>query len=209
MAAGRPGRRRQGALSETSLPGRTRLFEVGAVVCALALLVGFAPLGTAEFLVALPWIIVVSVLYAVWRLCRESGAAERLGFVAPYHIDQDDTYGCLFVGGLFFLSLVPIIILRLTVTMPRVYAPWHYLLWCGVQDFLFFSLVQRNLEAHVHPAFAIAATALLFGLSHYPLTPFMLTTVVVGAIWGYLYHRTRYLLYVVVSHWMLGIIALG
>jgi hypothetical protein len=65
------------------------------------------------------------------------------------------------------------LLVKMVAPLPSVNDPLGYLFWCAVQDFLFFALVQKNLQERVPGPVAVLVTALLFGLSHYPYGIFM------------------------------------
>ena len=110
-------------------------------------------------------------------------------------------------------SVLPILFLRALVahgyvTLPPIKALSGYLIWCVVQDFLFFSLVLRNLLDFVNRHVAIVATAGLFALSHYPFYTFMGGTALVAFCWGYVFATSRVIWFVIVAHWILGLMIL-
>jgi hypothetical protein len=78
-------------------------------------------------------------------------------------------------------------------TLPHIAHPAAYLLWCAAQDFVFFSLVQRDLE----------------DLSHYPYTGLIALTGLAALAWGAVFRLWRSLPLVTASHWVLGVFALG
>ena len=118
--------------------------------------------------------------------------------------------GLLFVG-----SLIPIAVVKCLVRTPTVLHPAAYLFWCFAQDFLFFSLVMRGVErlssgsvvGHRH--LAVWITALLFGLSHFPMYGFMLATAIIAVFWGYIFLRSRLLWPVTASHFVLGLMVMS
>lgn len=107
------------------------------------------------------------------------------------------------------LSILPALVVSLLVDTPLRAHPLLYLLWCVVQDVIFFVLIQRNLESWL-PAFAaVGITAVLFGLSHLPYTGFALVTGVVAAAWGTVYLTSRALVCIIASHWLMGMLVLS
>ena len=51
-------------------------------------------------------------------------------------------------------------------------------------------------------------TAGLFALSHYPFYTFMGGTALVALCWGYVFATSRVLWFVIVAHWILGLMIL-
>ena len=104
--------------------------------------------------------------------------------------------------------------MKCLVRTPTVVHPGAYLFWGFVQDFLFFSLVLKNGDRLLadsvawHRHFAVWGTAALFGLSHFPMTGFMLVTAVVAVFWGYIFLQCRLLWPVTVSHFALGLMVM-
>jgi membrane protease YdiL (CAAX protease family) len=193
--AGRPDLRR-------SLP------ELLAVVAGLLLVVLLAPLGSPEFPRVTAAAGLVAAGYAAVRLALCPADAARWGLRLPRELDGCRE-GCLTAGYLTLASLAPAAAVRLGVEAPTAPHPAAYLLWCAVQDFLFFALVQRDLEDLAPPAVAVAGASALFGLSHYPFGSFMAVSVGAGAAWGWLFHRTRSLVPVVCCHWLMGLLVLN
>jgi membrane protease YdiL (CAAX protease family) len=184
------------------------------VVLGVAAVVRFAPMNSPGYFPVVLTLCAIVFVYALVRFCLCPSLAVRWGLVQggaywQYENDEATVYGCQFLGWLWGLSLVPIFILQSQVALPHILNPGGYMVWCAVQDFLFFALLQRNLQDKIPPPFAIGITALLFGLSHYPYTAFMLVTMVIGAVWGWLYYRSRSLIFVTFAHWLLGLVALG
>jgi len=125
--------------------------------------------------------------------------------------DDDFRQGCLVLAAFYLIALIPMAIartflLQLPFGVPNVAL---YLCWCAVQDFIFFGVTQRHLEDLTNPLLAVLLTAVLFGLSHYPFTDFVLLTTLAGLFWGYAFLRLRALWFVVLAHWAMGVVILG
>jgi membrane protease YdiL (CAAX protease family) len=143
-----------------------------------------------------------------YGLVRRPGAVARWGLRLPREV-EGCREGCVTAGFLALAGLLPAAVVKWCVESPAAPHPAAYLAWCAVQDFLFFALVQRDLEDLTHPVVAVAAAAGLFGLSHYPFTGFMVVSVLAGAVWGWLFHRTRSLAPVLLCHWLTGLLVLN
>ena len=182
--------------------------ELFVALAGLAAVLLFAPLGSEHFGVAVGACCVAIFVYAGYGLSRRPGTAARWGLLPG--LDSDGWYfGCLYVGILLNISLMPILVVKWLLVLPAPAGAWSYFLWCAVQDFVFFALIQRDLEDLTHPALAVPVAAGLFGLSHYPLTEFVALTTLVGLLWGYLFLATRALFLVTLTHWLMGVMVLG
>lgn len=190
-------------------PPLRQVLEPAAVVAGLVGVVLFAPLDSRWFPTAVLILGAGAVGYAVFGLARFDGAAEDWGLVPPPRSDLEVVHGCLGTGILALVSLAPIGVLHLLVARPPMGHPAAYLGWCAVQDFVFFSLFLRNVAGLVTPHPAVALTAVLFGLSHYPLDGFMVATGLVAAAWGYVFLYCRLLWVVTASHFLLGLLVLA
>lgn len=189
--------------------------EIGAVVVALVGVVAFVPLSSRWF----PWVCgaacVLAGGYAAWGASRRRGAAAWWGFTWGGRHEDDLARGVWNTALLLVASLVPVAVVKCLVTTPTVLHPVAYLVWCVIQDFLFFSLVLRGVErltagklvGHTHLAVAVAAG--LFGLSHFPLYGFMAATALIAVFWGYIFLRTRLLWPVTALHFLLGLLVMS
>jgi membrane protease YdiL (CAAX protease family) len=184
------------------------LLEVAAFVAGLVLVVGLAPLGSRWFGLATAACCLLAFAYAGHRAATCPDVWQRWGLVPADRSPDGCLRGCLCVALSCLLSLVPAVLVRFLMPVPAVTGAGAYLVWCAVQDFLFFALLLRNLEDLTHPAVAVMTTAGLFGLSHYPFTGFMAVTALVGGLWGGLFLTTRSLPLVTLSHWLMGLIVL-
>jgi membrane protease YdiL (CAAX protease family) len=189
--------------------------EVAVVVGALLLNLAVAPLGTEAFVVVPVTASLAAVSYAVWCLVHRKGVCTRWG-IAPGSLtfDPSDTQsrlGCTVLTSFFLISLLPMVLAKAFL----LHLPFEvgdlgaYLVWCMVQDFIFFAVTQRHLEDLTHPLFAVPVTAVLFGLSHFPFVDFVLLTTLAGLVWGFAYFTLRALWVVVLAHWLMGSVILG
>jgi hypothetical protein len=185
------------------------LIEPIAVVTGLALVVAFAPLESTRFPDVVPVAATGTFAYAVVGAIWFRGAAEEWGLVPPPRSDLEVVHGCLGMGVLTLVSFAPIVMVHLLKTRPAMSHPVTYLVWCAVQDLLFFSLFLRNAAGFVTVNPAVFLTAALFGLSHYPHGGFMYVTGLVGIVWGYVFVYTRLLWVVTASHFLLGVLVLA
>jgi membrane protease YdiL (CAAX protease family) len=187
--------------------------ELGLVSIFLVIVLLVAPLGTQVFIRMVYAACGCSIAYAAYRLIRTPGISRRWGFQLDHDptssIQPINTGGCILVGSLFLASVLPMMLLKMFVEVPNLPPATSYLVWCAVQDFVFFALVQRNLEDRMPAPIAIGITAMLFGLSHYPFTNFMMITALVGLLWGCLYWQTRSLTFLIGTHWIMGLITLS
>lgn len=178
-------------------------------VAAALLLGGIAltPVGSSAF----PWLAgmacVLVVGYLGYDAAKEPAAWARWGL-----LPEGEGSWCvslIYLGVLGLMSL-PIVLLHLFIEKPLLAGhPLTYLVWCTVQDLVFFVLIQRNLEELLDPFVAAALTAVFFGLSHYPYAGLMILTALAGAAWGFLYLTHRALVLITASHWLLGVFILG
>ena len=145
------------------LPPVRQLFEPAAVAAGTGLVVGFAPLDSDRFVVVVPIVCVLATGYTLFGLVRFRGAAEGWGLVPPPRSDLEVAHGCLGVGILALASFAPIVLLHLFLERPALGHPAAYLVWCALQDFLFFSLFLRNLAGLITAHPAVLMTAVLFG----------------------------------------------
>lgn len=207
---GKPPRRR------LAKPSRARVVaELVVVLGGLFAVVAFVPLSNRWF----PWVCGGACVfvggYAVVG-ARRPGTAAWWGFTWGGRNVDDLATGVWYTVLLFFASLVPMAVLKCSgVRTPVVPHPVAYLVWCFVQDFLFFSLIQKGIErltaGHLleHRHLAVAVTAVLFGLSHYPLVGFMAATALIAVFWGYIFLRTRLLWPVTILHFLLGLLVMS
>ncbi|MEO2088172.1 MAG: CPBP family glutamic-type intramembrane protease [Gemmataceae bacterium] len=206
----KPKRRKRGPK-----PSRGRVVaELVVVLLGLAAVIAFVPLSSRWF----PWVCGAACGlaggYAVYGAVRRPGAAAWWGFTWGGRSEDDLAAGVWNTALLFLAALVPIGVVRYLVTRPTILDGGSYLLWCVIQDFLFFSLVLRGLDRLLdgklagHRHLAVSATAALFGLSHYPLAGFMAATALIAVCWGHIFFRTHLLWPVTVLHFLLGLLVL-
>jgi membrane protease YdiL (CAAX protease family) len=184
------------------------LLEVAAFVAGLGSVVVLAPLGSRWFGPAVAACCLLTFAYAGHRAATCPDVWRRWGLVPANRSAEGCLRGCLVVALACLLGMVPAALVRFFMPVPAVAGAGSYLVWCLVQDFLFFAFLLRNLEDLTHPAVAILATAALFGLSHYPFAGFMAVTALVAGLWGGLFLTTRSLPLVTLSHWLMGLIVL-
>ncbi|MGL6073522.1 MAG: lysostaphin resistance A-like protein [Fimbriiglobus sp.] len=193
--------------------------ELVVVLAALFAVVIFVPLSSRLFSWVCGAVCVLAGGYAIHGVVWRSGVAAWWGFTwggRPDRHEDDLASGLWNTGLLAVVSLVPIAALKcLAVPTPSVLHPVAYLLWCVVQDFLFFSLILPGFERLTdgklpgHRHFAVFATAVLFGLSHSPMMGFMVVTALIGVCWGYLFLRTRLLWPITACHFVLGLLVMA
>lgn len=188
--------------------------ELVVVLVGLFAVVTFVPLSSKLF----PWTCgaacVLAGGYAVYGAARRPGAARWWGFTWGGKYEDDLARGLWNTGLLFLAALVPVAAVKCLVRTPSVLHPVAYLVWCFVQDFLFFSLILRGVERLTagklvgHKHLAVLLTAVLFGLSHYPMSGFMGVTALIAVFWGYIFLRTRLLWPVTLLHFLLGLMVM-
>ncbi len=197
-------------------PSRGRVaVELAVVLIGLAAILAFVPLSSWKF----PWVCgaacVLAGGYAIYGVARRPGAAAWWGFTWGGRDADDLAAGMWNTALLFLAAIIPTGVVRYGVTRPMILDGGSYLLWCVVQDFLFFSLILRGidrlLDGHLPGSrhVAVFLTAVLFGLSHYPLTGFMAVTAVIAVCWGYIFVRTHLLWPITVLHFLLGLLVLS
>lgn len=192
--------------------------EVLGVICGLGFVACYTPLSSENFMSIIAVVCITAVIYGALRLALYRGTAERWGL--PFSQKQNpawslqslesDTLGCVVLGGFILAGAAPILVMRmLSPHAVSLSHPATYLIWCMVQDFLFFALVFRNLEDWMPVEVAIIITAALFGLSHYPYSVLVVLTAFAGGVWAYAFSETRSLILINAAHWLMGIMLLG
>ena len=189
--------------------------ELTVVSVALFSVVIFVPLSSSRFVVVTAVACLLATGYAIYGATRIRGAAKWWGFVWGGKYEDDLARGLFHTGVLFILALFPIAVIKCGIRTPQVTSPPAYLLWCFAQDFLFFSIIFRGIE-RLTPKWvvggqhlAVWVTALLFGLSHFPLYGFMIATAGIAVFWGYIFQRSRLLWPVTALHFLLGLIVMS
>lgn len=189
--------------------------ELIVVLVTLFAVVIFVPLSSRRFVIVTAVACFFTTGYAIYGAIRIRGAAKWWGFVWGGKYEDDLARGLFHTGLLFILALFPIAVIKCGIRTPTVASPPAYLLWCFAQDFLFFSILFRGIE-RLTPKWvvggqhlAVWATALLFGLSHFPLYGFMIATVGIAVFWGYIFQRSRLLWPVTALHFILGLIVMA
>ena len=190
---------------------RRKVAELAVVLAALAAVTLLYPLSHAHFWVPSLAFCVASVAYAVYGLRVLDGAARRWGFVPQRGRERGIVQGGLWALLSFVAALIPVVAIRAAVHMgyialPRIDGTAGYLAWCVVQDFIFFSLVLRNLLDFTNRHLAVVLTAGLFALSHYPFGGMMIATGAVALCWGYVFLLGRLLWLVTIPHMVLGLL---
>lgn len=191
--------------------------EVGVVVLALICMALFAPLGTVQFQRSALVFGGALLVYAVLKICLVKNAAARWGLpfsgksrpVWNMSSSGDETTGFVTVGGLFLAGLVPIFLLKLFFPLELQVSAAIYFTWCIIQDLIFFAIVLTSLESLTNSSIAIVGAAVLFGASHYPFWPLAVATMLIGTVWGYTFVQTRSFVWVLVSHFIMGLCLLG
>jgi membrane protease YdiL (CAAX protease family) len=193
------------------------LTELGICVLSLVVLARFFPLGSRGFSILTPLLSVIALVYVISRLRADRDLAARWGFQLARRVDsiygwdaEQEVSGCVTLLLTLFAGFLPPLFVRLF-TPHSIYTndPASYLLWCGVQDFLFFGLILTNVEDLAGSAVAIILTALLFGFSHFPYSTLMSLTTVAGGVWSYAFLQSRSLPMITVAHWLMGLVLLG
>ncbi len=198
------------------MPSRARAAaEVAVGLTGVSVVVVLVPLSSPWFVVVTAVACGVVAAYGIYGATRLEGAAKWWGFVWGGRSHDDLARGLFNTGLLFVGSLIPIAVVKCLVRTPSVQHPAAYLFWCFAQDFLFFSLVMRGIERLLagsvvgHRHLAVWITALLFGLSHFPMYGFMLATAIIAVFWGYIFLRSRLLWPVTASHFVLGLMVMS
>ena len=191
--------------------------EIACVVAAIAYVIFIAPLGSDQFQTATIVFSIAVGVYAIIKTIFVKGAGARWGF--PFFRESipawslghtsEDSAGFIGVGMIFLLGIAPILVMRMIFHFDVQVSAWTYILWCIVQDLVFFAIVLTNLENIAGANLAIGATAVLFAASHYPLYPLAAATAIAGVAWGKLFVDTRSFAWVVASHFIMGICLLG
>jgi membrane protease YdiL (CAAX protease family) len=174
----------------------------------LGIQVKLTPLGHPYFPYVAGILCAATIGYAIYGLLRLPQSSQRWQLLPPRSYDGDElAFGCMFIGTFFLAGLIPIVVIKaFDFSLPRpAGGAWAYLLWCLVQDFIFFSLILRGLTDLVHPFLAISVSAILFGISHYPNLQMVAVTMFAGGAWGYLFLAARWLPLVTLSHWVMGL----
>ena len=189
--------------------------ELIVVLFGLFVMVVFVPLASPWFVVATATACVLASGYAVYGASQLRGAAMWWGFIWGGKSEDDLARGLFHTGSLFVVALFPIALVKCLILTPTVPHPVAYLFWCFIQDFLFFSIVLRGFERLTAKSvvgyrhLAVWITAALFGLSHFPMSGFMLVTAVIAVFWGYIFQRSRLLWPVTASHFVFGLMVMS
>ena len=89
-------------------------------------------------------------------------------------------------------------------------SPAVYLLWCIIQDFVFFSVLTGHLrKLGLRPWTVIGTSAVCFAFSHLPFLGFTSITFFGGLLFAWMYVRGRCIYAVTACHWLLGVALLG
>ena len=195
-------------------PSFTRVtVELLVVLAGVSAVVAFVPLSSRWFLAVSGSACVLAVLYAVYGVLRIPGAAAWWGFTWGGRYADELARGIWNTVLLFLAALLPVALVKcLNVATPHPGHPIGYLVWCVVQDFLFFSLVLRGFDRLLsgkmagHQHLAVVVTAALFGLSHFPMVGFMAVTALIAVFWGYIFFRTHLLWPITGLHFLLGLL---
>ena len=201
-------------IAEPPYPTRRKVTELVAVVAVLAAVDLFYPLNSPRFWIPTAFICLAAGAYAVYGLRHFPGAARRWGFVYQRNREHGIMQGALWVLLSVLGATAPVVAIRAAVaagylTMPAFTRPEPYLVWCVVQDYVFFALALRNLLDFTNRHVAVWLTALMFGLSHYPFDAFMIATGTVAVCWGYVFATSRFIWLVTGSHFVLGLMVLA
>lgn len=197
---------------------RSCALEFAAVALGVLLLILFAPLGSSSFAKAIAWTTGAAVIYACLRITINPSIAAHWGlpFCRSFGpadwstTEYDDSFGYRAIGGFAAMSLMPVLFLRLLSPLtPTAPDAVQYLIWCLVQDFVFFSLGLGGLLRFTSSNVAIPVVAGLLALSHYPHWDLAGVTLLAGMCWGLIYERSKSLALVTASHWLLGMLLLG
>jgi Type II CAAX prenyl endopeptidase Rce1-like len=151
------------------------------------------------------------IVYLIVGLTVLQDSSRRWHIRPPAWNDRKHyVHGGVFVAVFFLVGLGPILAMRYcNVALPNPGSPWRYLAWCVVQDFVFFSLVLRGLIDLIRPYAAVGVTAVLFGFSHFPNYELVFGTILTALGWGYVFLASRWLFFVVLSHWLMGFLLLA
>lgn len=148
--------------------------------------------------------------YAIVGLIALERSGRRWQLTPPGGTTPDYAFGFVAIMLVFVAGIGPIVEIRFfEVPVPNAGGPGRYLAWCLVQDFVFFSLILRGLVDLVNPIPAIFITAVFFGMSHLPNYEMVVGTMMIGMAWGYLFLASRWIAFVVVSHWVMGLLFLS
>ena len=119
--------------------------ELVVVLAGLVGIVALVPLTSRWFVAATAAAGAVAAGYALYGVARRPWAAKWWGFVWAGTDDEGLALGLYRSGVLFAVALVPVVAVKALVRTPAVPHPLPYFAWCFAQDFLFFSLVLKNL----------------------------------------------------------------
>lgn len=150
-------------------------------------------------------VMAATALYAVAQILRYSDIHHIWGFCA-HGISRAGAECALMV----FLCLLPVGVMGAELTagelLPHLkVTPAPYLLWCVVQDFVFFSFFARHLEKLLPSSWMVCLVAgAFFGAVHLPFGVFAALTFLGGTVWAWIFLRTGSLLPIVGAHWILG-----
>jgi membrane protease YdiL (CAAX protease family) len=165
--------------------------------------IDFALAGAAVALIAL----------SARRSSRLWLATSAEPFGPPRHREAWLASAAFTAAALVVLTTIAAIVSRQsgTPTFAGRVANWHmpiamllYFPWALLQQYIFQHYLLGRLLHLLRPTAAIAITAVAFSCVHFPRWPVMALVLIAGAVWSTIYHRTRTLLPLAVSHAMLG-----
>lgn len=190
-------------------PLHRTVWECAAVITGVGLIVFVLPLGSPGYLALCVATSAVTAVYGAYGVWRVPGTPRRWGLIGNPRRAEGIAYGFGFAALMTALGVVPVAVGRALVSHPPLAFPPLYSLWCIVQDFVFFSLFLRNLVDRMPRWGAVVLTAVLFGLSHYPLVEMALITGAAALVWGYIFAVSRVLWFAFLPHLFLGYVLLS
>jgi len=154
-------------------------------------------------------VMAATAIYAAAQLFRYNDIHHVWGF-CTHGISQGGFECALMV----FLCLLPVGVMGAEFTsgdlLPSLkVSPAPYLLWCVVQDFVFFSFLARHLEKILPSSWMVCIVAgAFFGAVHLPFGMFAVLTFVGGTAWAWIFLRTGSIVPIMGAHCMLGMVLL-
>jgi membrane protease YdiL (CAAX protease family) len=190
-------------------PTHRKVWECAAAITGVGLIVFALPLGSSGYLALCVAASATALAYAAYGVWRVPGTPRRWGLIGNPRRAEGIARGFGWAFLMTAAGVVPVAVGRGLVTHPPLAFPPLYSLWCIVQDFVFFSLLLRNLLDHMPKWAAVALAAAMFALTHYPFGEMMAVTAGAALVWGYIFATSRVLWFVFLPHLLLGYVLLS
>ena len=194
-------------MNPISVPNKTRIFEITAVVLTV--------IGKFIFMDLLNWrlpfiltVIIFWIGYVIFQSKKFPGIAKHWGF-------RWDNFIKVVKLILPFGIVSLIVFICVGLYQNTIHVTWHiipililYPIWGTIQQFLLIALTAGNLQDFKHPKISkgviIVLVALLFGLIHYPVVWLAIGCFILALVYGLIYLKQRNVYVLGIFHGWLG-----